>query len=373
MQVEFPLALEICEDTSACASFVRDTLKTCADSTLVLTGPSFSLAYCNRLLELAAIRPGAIFTLTSNSIDGVYELERCLRGRKLNRIFASGGGRVADFAKRLAYIGNLPLLLAPTIIANDGLISPISVLSDQDGRSVSLAGKMPDDVVIDLSVVRNAPAKFLVAAACDLVTNISATNDWRNVKGAGEDTRVNHLALQFSRMAAYGVIDCRSWDLGSSEFLRSIVSGQILSGVAMAVAGSSRPCSGSEHLISHALDHWSLGGEVLHGEKVGIASRLCLFLQNQYRSEIDAFFKHFGVQKELPGCEGMDRSELSKLFATARRMRPGRKTILDVFSDAELVERYFEHLACVESSDAKSNSPGGWSGIKAQAADELRP
>ena len=61
----------------------------------------------------------------------------------------------------------------------------------------------------------------------------------------------------------------------SSEFAkkgldaRVIVEGLISAGVASCIAGSSRPCSGAEHLVSHALDKLA-PGIGLHGEKCGI-------------------------------------------------------------------------------------------------------
>jgi glycerol-1-phosphate dehydrogenase [NAD(P)+] len=83
-----------------------------------------------------------------------------------------------------------------------------------------------------------------------------------------------------------------------------------------------------------------LGADVLHGEKVGIASRFCLLLQGEYNECIDQFFHHFGVPKAFPGCDGMTRQQMCKVFDLARAMRPGRRTILDEFSDDELAARY---------------------------------
>ena len=339
MQFEFPLDLDITEDTAHAAQSVAQFIADREQNLLVIAGQSYSKHYCHDLLERAGVTPATLIDVQENSVARVYEVERTLRTRSLQYILAVGGGRVADFAKRLAYIGNLPLLLVPTIIANDGLISTVAVLLDE-GYSVSLPGKMPSEVVIDLSTIRQAPDRYLIAAACDIVSNLSATNDWERVQ-AGESARLDHLALHMSRMAAFGVLDCRSWDIKSDAFLRSIVFGQILSGVAMAISGSSRPCSGSEHLICHALDHLSIGTEILHGKKVGITSRFCLYLQDAYSELIEEFFAQFHIFREFPGCSDATSKDLENIFSAARRMRPGRATILDRFSDAELARRYF--------------------------------
>ena len=49
--------------------------------------------------------------------------------------------------------------------------------------------------------------------------------------------------------------------------VRVIVEALISAGVASCIAGSSRPCSGAEHLFSHAIDHLKFGIG-LHGEKM---------------------------------------------------------------------------------------------------------
>lgn len=342
MQIDFPLDIDIFEDAASLGRGLS-TRVTGKDRKIVLiSGKTTSAAYADHLISGLPLEAALRIKLEDNSVSTVYAVERELRLVRPNLILAIGGGKVADFAKRLAYIANVPLLLIPTIISNDGLISPIAVLND-DGGSVSLPGRMPDTVLIDLEVIGSAPQRYLRSAACDLITNLSATNDWE--RSAGGDTgRMHHLALQLSRMAAYQVLDCREWSHESPIFLRAIVYGQMLSGIAMALAGSSRPCSGSEHLISHALDALGLGLEVLHGEKVGIASRFCLELQNVEDTQLEEFYREFGVSREFPGCGSFTQEQMVGIFAKAREMRPGRTTVLDTFDDAELARLYVAYL-----------------------------
>lgn len=345
MQVDFPLDIDIFDDTDALAKGFAQRMRGFSNAYMVVTGKSRSAEYAERLLtNLLFAAPVYQVTLSDNSVSNIYATERDLRREIVPRlIVAIGGGKVADFSKRLAYIANIPLLLIPTIIANDGLISPIAVLHDEDA-TVSLPGRMPDTVLIDMQIIGSAPLRYLRSAACDLITNLSATNDWERSTD-GETGRMHHLALQLSRMAAHKVLDCREWRSDSPTFLRSIVYGQMLSGIAMALAGSSRPCSGSEHLISHALDALSLGTEILHGEKVGITSRFCLQLQQQEDPLLENFFSEFGVARSFPGCKDFTEKQMVEIFTKARGMRPGRSTILDAFTDEELARRYAIYIA----------------------------
>ena len=150
-------------------------------------------------------------------------------------ILKDWSGKVGDFAKRLSLTANIPMILVPTTISNDGLISPIAVMED-NGKSVGLPGKMPEAVLLDLATLQNAPKRFIHAAACDLITNISSTNDWlvseRTLKAE------YNLGFQLAQIAANNVLNSYTWDLSDVTFLRSVISGQVLSGIAMALAAT---------------------------------------------------------------------------------------------------------------------------------------
>lgn len=343
MQVNFPLDIDTFESTENLSVALHQRLIGFGSSFVLATGRTKSANYAERLLTAGGQTPAYKITLDDNSVSNVYAAERELHNLSPKFLVAVGGGKVADFGKRLAYCANIPLLLIPTIIANDGLISPIAVLQDR-GMSISLPGRMPDIVMIDLGLIGRSPPRYLRSAACDLITNLSATNDWERAT-TGMTGRMHLLALHLARMAAHQILHCSDWRLDSPSFLKTIIYGQMLSGIAMTLAGSSRPCSGSEHLIAHALDAMGLGMDTLHGEKVGIAARFCLHLQQVSEARLETFFDHFQVSKILPGCSGMNEDQMTAIFAQARIMRPGRTTIIDSFTDRMLTQRYIDYIA----------------------------
>ena len=84
-------------------------------------------------------------------------------------------------------------------------------------------------------------------------------------------------------MLAYNSLDLlfikHSFDIKAPEFQRSLITSLLMSGISMEVAGTSRPASGSEHLVSHALDEVCARPQ-MHGLQVGTAAYLCALLQN---------------------------------------------------------------------------------------------
>lgn len=267
-----------------------------------------------------------------------YEVKRLhsvAQAARSTLLIAVGGGGVIDVAKRLSKCCDVSCLVIPSIVSNDGLMSPISVLKTNDEHWESLPAAMPIGIIADLDIVVGAPRRYLRAAGGDLLSNISATSDWRHIVERGDGPRMNDIAFHLSRNSAEALIHWENCDLGDPEFIRNLIVAQIYSGIAMSIAGTSRPCSGPEHLISHALDELELTPNVLHGVQVGSACLFILHLLDELTFEVQRFARAMQIPALwtdlLPVGEPVEQ-----VLARARKVRPDRRTILDDFTDDEL-------------------------------------
>jgi glycerol-1-phosphate dehydrogenase [NAD(P)+] len=111
------------------------------------------------------------------------------------------------------------------------------------------------------------------------------------------------------------------------ELARRLLDGLVLSGLAMEIAGSSRPCSGSEHLISHALDRLE-PGTATHGEQVAFGTLVATQLQGGDVDAVREIITAVGMKGALSGF-GLGAERLSEIVAYAPATRPGRFTVLD--------------------------------------------
>src|SRR5690606_16025271 len=123
------------------------------------------------------------------------------------------------------------------------LISPIAVIKNKFGKTESLPGMMPMGVVIDLDIIKDSPINYIRAAAGDILSNLSATNDWILAYHKNRDS-INDISFHLSKSASNSLLYFNKIDLQSKPFLRMVIQGQINSGIAMSLAGTSRPCSG---------------------------------------------------------------------------------------------------------------------------------
>lgn len=310
--------------------------------TLVLTGRTNSAVFA---AQVADGLPGcSVYHIDEYSEQEVLRLRTVMQNCRATLIVAVGGGGVIDVAKRASKLYAVPCLVVPTVVSNDGLMSPIAVLAVSPQRRESLPAAMPVGVIADLDVLMSAPREYIQAAGGDLLSNLSATSDWRHVFQRDGGQPVNDAAFHLSRNAAESLVHWADVDVGNPRFVQSLVVAQIYSGIAMTLAGTSRPCSGPEHLISHALDELGLTRGVLHGVQVGSICLFVLYLLGELSHEVMRFSHAMRLPPLWTSLSGEITGKIDEVFTRAREVRPDRRTILDDFTNEQIIRelRHFQ-------------------------------
>jgi glycerol-1-phosphate dehydrogenase [NAD(P)+] len=272
------------------------------------------------------IDPSAVFTVADDGIDTATALAETVARRPVDVLVGVGGGRTLDVAKYAATRAGLPMVAVATSLAHDGLASPVSVLTVGDARC-SFGVATPLAVVVDLTFVARSPLPFLRAGIGDLVSNLSAVADWR-LGNEVHGEPVDGLALAMASSAAEAIVERRD-DTRAEPFLSSLAQSLVLSGMAMAVAGTSRPCSGACHEISHAVDQL-YPGRASHGEQVGVGALLAALARGDdaAASRMRGCLAHHGAATK-PSELGLEADEYVKAVVEAPATRPDRFTILE--------------------------------------------
>ena len=240
-------------------------------------------------------------------------------------IIGVGGGKSVDVGKLAAFRLTLPFYSVPTSASHDGISSPFASLKGLD-RPYSLMAKPPVGILADIDIISSAPRRLLASGCGDLVSKLTAVKDWQlahRVKGEYYGGYSASLAL----MSAELVLE-RSKSLGrfGKDSVRDLVEALISAGVAAGIAGSSRPCSGSEHLFSHYLDILA-PDRGLHGEKCGIGTIMMAKLHGIDWRKVRTSLKNVGAPVEASEI-GVDDSQIVESLVKASSIRPDRYTIL---------------------------------------------
>jgi glycerol-1-phosphate dehydrogenase [NAD(P)+] len=237
-----------------------------------------------------------------------------------------GGGRTLDVAKLASTLSGLPMVAVATSLAHDGIASPVASL-EEGGRKGSYGVQMPIALVVDLDYVRRSDAGMRRSGIGDVLSNLSAIADWR-LAGRERGEPIDGLAVTFAQTAAKAILH-RTDGIDDEDFLVALAEALVLSGLAMATAGSSRPCSGGDHEILHAVDHL-YPGTARHGELAGAATLFTSFLrgdENMARA-VDACLARHGLPR-LPADLGLSEAQFVQAVLHAPGTRPDRFTVLE--------------------------------------------
>jgi len=293
-----------------------------------------------------SIDAAEVFRIAGGGHTAAVELGQRLRAGAYEAVAGIGGGKIIDITKFAAHMAGIPMVAVATNLAHDGIASPVSSLEHESGKG-SYGVVMPVAVVVDLDRVRQAPDPLGRAGIGDVVSNLSAVADWE-LAAADTGEHVDGLAAAMARSAAHAVLNqpgpaCRD------EFLTVLAEALILSGLAMSVAGSSRPCSGGDHEIMHAIDQL-YPDTASHGELAGVGALFCAYLRgdDDQFALISACLRRHGLPR-TPGDLGLDNGDFAKAVGIAPATRPGRYTVLErlALSDADVVDRVEDYARAI--------------------------
>ncbi len=286
-------------------------------------------------LDSSEIKVTGIETVSGNDIESVVTSAFALP-RAADAIVAVGGGMAVDYAKYAGFLTGKPVIAVPTALSNDGFASPGASLK-VDGRRTSCPARIPYGVVLDTAVIATSPPRFMFSGIGDLLSKYSAVHDWKlSYWETGE--QVNDFAVLIALQSVENLVHHPDKSIDDLDFIKLMAGALVMSGVAMEVSGSSRPASGSEHLISHAYDKVAATPS-MHGLQVGLASIATMWLQGHPQLEAvmrvlaETGFIHF--VKENP----LDREAFLEAIRVAPSIKEGYYTILTPRGNvAKLVE-----------------------------------
>ena len=254
---------------------------------------------------------------------------------KAQVILGIGGGKVIDTAKYAAYLRKLPFISIPTSASSDGFSSASASLI-VNGRRTSVPARMAYGIVVDTDIIKSAPEKFLFSGIGDMVAKITSLYDWLFEAQKGYSD-MNDFAVMIAKKAVNSFVRTPFESIRDDLFLRELVDSLAMSGIANEIAGGSTPTSGSEHLISHALDKM-LERPQLHGVQVGIATYLMSKVQDHRYVRVNAIFEKTGFWDYVSTLD-LNRDDYEKAIDMAPSIKPHRHTYLHEEQYRELAKK----------------------------------
>ncbi len=249
-------------------------------------------------------------------------------------IISIGTGSLNDICRVAAYQKGLPLCIFGTAPSMDGFASDTAPIIE-DNFKTSWQARQPEVILADTTVLAAAPQVLKSAGFGDMIAKLVGLVDWK----------VSHLLIgeyycpkiaAITEKATAQIIALADRVTENDEGVAGqIMESLILTGLAMKLAGCSRPASGAEHVISHYLEcHKVIRGiwPEFHGQKVGVATLYCAKIYHSLADRIDSLtvtedktdwddvFAHFDEKmhegvREMNAPTVTDEVDVSKLQA----------------------------------------------------------
>jgi glycerol-1-phosphate dehydrogenase [NAD(P)+] len=273
-------------------------------------------------------RNSEIYLVEGGYFDDAVALAKYICMNDIQVIIGFGGGRVLDLAKYAAFVSKSKFICLPTTLSNDSLASPVAVLGTEGKARKTFRCTIPDSIIVDVDVIMSAPLSQVRGGIGDTISKYTALNDWRIAQNKGRAT-VDDFAYMISKMAFNSICFNEEKDLKSKSFIKILTQALVMGGLAMEIAGDSRPSSGSEHLFCHALEeNFSEQVSVPHGIAVAMGSYGACVFQERNIGKITRILKVYEIPVK-PSDWKITEEIFIQAWQQASATRKDRYTILN--------------------------------------------
>ncbi len=294
---------------------------------LVITGPKVKSLYYQKLKESLEDKGFSVSYKIINepSISTAEEVASEASKERIDIMIGFGGGKSIDIAKYAAKLSDKHFISIPTVASHDGITSPFASLRGFS-KPISRPAKTPILILMDVDIIVSAPRRYNIAGFGDIIGKYTSVLDWRlahRLRGEYYGGYAASLAIMSAKHLSQ---NAEAIAAGTKEGIRILLEALVSSGVAMCIAGSTRPASGSEHLFAHAVT-MLYKKPLLHGELVGIGTIMMAYLHGINWKKIRKLLKFVGAPitaKEL----GISDEIIIDALEMAAKIRPERYTIL---------------------------------------------
>jgi len=299
-----------------------------SESAFAVTGPHTRSIAGQKIIDLlddARMNVDQII-VNSSTMKDVELVEERIRELKPQVVLGVGGGTKIDVAKLSSAHQNIPFISIPTAASHDGIASPFVSVKGLN-KPYSEVAQSPMAIIADTGIITQAPHRFTASGCGDAISKFTAVRDWKlanSVKNEYYGEYAASLALMGAKLIAK---NASIMERRIEEGVRVLLEALISCGVAMSIAGSSRPCSGSEHLFSHALDLIA-SKPGLHGEQCGVGTIMMAYLYKMNWKRIKETLEKVGAPTTAAEL-GIEPKYIIEALVRARVIRPERYTILE--------------------------------------------
>lgn len=222
-----------------------------------------------------------------------------------------GGGKTIDVAKAVGIKLARPFIIVPTIAATDAPSSSLSVIYQEDGKHEGeiFYNHSPSLLIVDSTIIANAPARFLVSGMGDALATLieaeatrkaNAPNLVYHEMGGCRQTLAGQAIARecYESLMKNGVMAKEACEKQVvTEALENVIETNIL----LSGLGFENNATAGAHSINDGITSLEEGKKTMHGEKVAFGCLVQLILENASEKTLDEVTE-FCLKVGLPVC-----------------------------------------------------------------------
>ncbi len=223
-------------------------------------------------------------------------------------LLAVGSGSVNDTCRMVSYRLGIPYGIVGTAPSMDGYASVVAPLLN-GRRKIVYTCTIARHILIDLEVNAAAPYPLLLSGVGDMIGKYVAILDWENSRDRTGEYYCEKIAGMVLSATDKCISASEALEKRDPDAVRSVSEGLILSGEGIAFCGSSRPASGTEHMIGQTWEVMDVEeGKVpnLHGIEVGEATFAAMEIFRRLHGETQDASLRALIEKYLPAFDRVE-------------------------------------------------------------------
>lgn len=244
--------------------------------------------------------------------EKIYDISKF--SKNPHYILGVGSGSVNDICRMVSYRLGIEYGIVGTAPSMDGYASVVAPLL-VGNKKIIYTCSIARHIIIDLDICASAPYELLLAGVGDMIGKYVAILDWQLSHKVTGEFYCENVANKVLEATKACVETATALKKRETDCIKKTVDGLILSGLGIAYTGSSRPASGTEHMIGQTWEVMDIEkGHTpnLHGIEVGEATFAAMLMYQRLYKETDEVWLKELIEPYLPAFE--------KIFALQRQI-----------------------------------------------------
>jgi len=283
--------------------------------------------------------PVKVVFVENMDLDAMENLEKKIPS--IDLVLGVGGGSSHDFAKYVALKRQCRLIQIPTIISADACVTN-AIGIRKNGRVKYIAHVLIDQIIVDYSILKQAPKELIRYGAGDVLSSHTALHDWQLASKKGlekfdrkiyKEARELLFELNEKRYEIRDVTNAGIKTIIELYLQYARIANQI---------ATDRAQEGSEHFFAYNAEYVTKR-HFIHGQLLALGIFVACYLQKNEFEQTSKLMSNLGMEYKLK-ITRIKKDEFIHIMKTMKEFVEEGGYYYSIFNEAEITSSKLDEL-----------------------------